>query len=421
MTDVDEAAEQAVLGSLLTDEHALDEIADLFRPELFGVPAHAEVAAEVLALAAERKPLDPVLVADRLTARNAGVDRGFPLALAAAIGTTANVRHYAEALESAWARRAAKRAMLEALRESLDCTGEEYVARVAERLSAIETKRSRPAQRLGKLMLARLDRREEIAKNPALLQLWPTGYSALDALVGGFKPGELFTIAARPGVGKSAFVASVLRHLALRQVPVGVFQLEDYGDALADRTFMREGRIASTMLRDSVQWGTETWARAGKAVQAVADWPVYVDDQHGRTIHDLTAAMRRMHREHGVRVFFLDNVAEVVVDLRDRERKDEALGRIARQYRDAAKALGAAPVLVVHLNRDVEKRGDGRPRLSDLKNSGDIEDASHVVSLLWRPENSDKLLVDVAKNRAGPPGEIELLYVRELMEVREAA
>ena len=157
------------------------------------------------------------------------------------------------------------------------------------------------------------------------------------------------------------------------------------------------------------------------AVQAVADWPVYVDDQHGRTIHDLTAAMRRMHREHGVRVFFLDNVAEVVVDLRDRERKDEALGRIARQYRDAAKALGAAPVLVVHLNRDVEKRGDGRPRLSDLKNSGDIEDASHVVSLLWRPENSDKLLVDVAKNRAGPPGEIELLYVRELMEVREAA
>jgi replicative DNA helicase len=300
-----------------------------------------------------------------------------------------------------------------------DVGGEEFVGSFAERLSAIECRRSKPIRSLAEIAFARLERREEIQKHPELLQAWPTGYGVLDALTGGFRPGHLWTLAARPGVGKTAFVVSMLEHLAGKGVPVGMFVLEDYADAVADRTLMREGGIGSTFMRDTCPWGKETWNRAAKAVQKVSDWPVYVDDQHGRTIHDIAGTMRRMARDKGVRVFVLDNLSEVAIDRQDRgeERLDRALGRIAKVYRDAAHAVGACPVLIVHLNREVEKR-QGQPRMSDLKNSGEIEDASHVVAMLTREKDSEVMNVDVVKNRAGPTGEVTLTYDRQYMAVR---
>lgn len=425
MIDTSLEAEQAVLGALMADLDSLGEVADLFRPEVFADHANAEIAREILSLAAEKLPADAVLIGHRLQARKAGVPVELPIALLRQIGTTGNVRHYAEVLDGLWAKREARRIMAEALRSGVDLPAEEFVGSVAQKLSAIETRRGKGSRQLARIMFDRLDRREAIQKDPSRLQVWPTGYGALDSVVGGFKPGELFTIAARPGVGKSAFVASVLRHLAVRGVPCGVFQLEDYADALADRTFMREGKIPSTFMRDTVAWGSSMWTRAQTALQAVEPWPIYVDDTHGRTIHDLVGAMRRMHREHGVKVFFLDNLAEVVIDAKDRgeERLDRALGRIAKTYRDAAGALGAAPVLVVHLNREFEKRGgDGKPRLSDLKNSGEIEDASHVVAMLSRPPESDVMSVFVPKNRNGPaPMDIDLMWHGDTMTVSEGS
>lgn len=416
--DTNLEAEQAVLGALLSDPGCWADVADLFRPEIFAaVPAHAEIAAEIQGLSRENTPCDAVLVSERLAARKAGVDPVAVIALGRAVGVTSNVRHYLLSLESLWAKRTAKRVALEMLRSELDCSGEEFVGRFAEKLSAIETRAARPARQLAQIMFARMEWRERVQKDPSLLQAWPTGFYGIDALTGGFRPGHLFTLAARPGVGKTAFMTSVFKTLALRKVPVGVFMLEDYEDAVGDRTLMREGKIASTLMRAS--WGRDTWTRAAEAVNACLDWPIYVDDQHGRTMHEIAGAMRRMGREHGVRVFFLDNLAEVVIDRQDRgeERLDRALGRISKTYRDTANALGACPVLIVHLNREVEKANRG-PRMSDLKNSGEIEDASHVVAMLSREQDSDVMTVDVVKNRDGPSGEVTLRYDRELMAVR---
>lgn len=414
-------AEQAVLGSLLMDPDSWADAADLFTPALFAaVPAHAEIAAEIQTLLRANKPADPVLVSQRLAARGAGIEPATVLGLAQAMGTSGNVRHYLATLESLWQTREAKRIARELMAAPPDVSGAELVARFAERLSAIETRSAKPPKRLAEEMFARLERRERIQKDPSLLQAWPSGFPVLDALTGGFKPGNLFTIAARPGVGKTAFMTSVFKALAARGVGVGVFMLEDYADAVADRSLMREGKIPSTLMRDAIPWGKEMWSRASAACEAVADWPVYVDDQHGRTIHDIAGAMRRMNRQHGVKVFFLDNLAEVVLDREDRaeERLDRALGRISKTYRDTAKALGAAPVLIVHLNRDVEKQSGRKPRMSDLKNSGEIEDASHVVAMLSRAQDSDVMGVDVVKNRSGPCGEVGLVYDREFMVVK---
>lgn len=419
--DVSMDAEQALLGAVLVDEQVLDMVGDLFRPELFvAQPWHAEVAREVIALRASHHPIDPVLISQRLTGR---APPSAAMELARLVGTTGNPRHYADTLESLWARREAKKIAAEMLRSDMDVRGEEFVATFAQRISAIETHRAKPSRRLAEVMFERLERREAIQKNPALLtdSLWPTGFARLDGLVGGFMAGQLFTIAARPGVGKTAFVSALLDSLGQRKIPVGLFQYEDYADAMADRAFMRRAGIPSTMMRDGVKWEPYHWRKAGDAVHGCADWPIHVDDQHGRSIHETVGAMRRMAREHGIRVFFLDNLAEVVVDSSERgeERLDRALGRIAKAYRDAAKALNAAAVLIVHLNREIEKRQDPKPKLSDLKNSGEIEDASHVVAMLSRAPDSDVMTVDLPKNRNGPTGEIEVEYAKEIMTVRE--
>lgn len=418
--DVDLQAEQAVLGALLCGGCSWDDVADLYRADMFAAaPAHSLVAVELEALGRSNQAIDPVIITARLSAAKADVPPAFVFDLARGIGSGSNVRHYLGILESLWAKRAAKRVAAEMLHSTVDCSGQEFVGRFAERLSAIETRHGRPVRRLAQAMYERLERREAIQKDPSLLQAWKTGFSVLDAMTGGFKPGHLFTIGALPGVGKTAFMTSVLKTLARQKTPAGVFMLEDYEDALADRTIIREGKIHSTLMRDGTQWGKETWSRASSAVDAAADWPIYVDDQHGRTIHDIAGSMRRMARDHGVKVFFLDNIAEVVIDQQDRgeERLDRALGRIAKTYRDTAKAVGAAPVLIAHLNRDAAKSG-GKPKMNHLKNSGEIEDASHVVALLTRETDGSLMTVDLVKNRNGPPGEIALTYDAQLMEVR---
>lgn len=417
--DVSLDAEQAVLGALLSDPDALADLGEL-RAEWFTGP-HREIAAELLALAGENLPSDPVLVAQRLEARKAGVPAQSVFDLYRSVGTAGNLRHYSGVLQSLWAKREAKRVILEALRAERDESGAEFVGRVAEALSAIECRNPGQAKRLASVLFERLSRIEACQKNPDLVpDVWPTGFGMLDSLVGGFRPGHLFTFAARPGVGKTSILSAIADHLGMRQIPVGIFQLEDYADSVADRALMRRARIPSTLMRDGAKWDSGMWARASAVVEARCDWPIYIDDTHGRDIHDLAGAMRRMHREHGIRVFMLDNLAEVAIDRKDRgeERLDRALGRIAKTYRDTAKALGAAPVLVVHMGRDSEKRADGTPRMSDIKNSGEIEDASHVVAMMTRQPESTELNIDVVKNRNGPGGAVTLTWDGMFMAVR---
>jgi replicative DNA helicase len=420
--DVSLEAEQAVLGAILSDPDSLAEVGDLFRPELF-TGHHREVAVELKALAAENLPSDPVLVAQRLEARKAGVPLDLPLVLFRAVGSTANVRRYTEVLESLWAKREARRVMADALRSDRDESGEEFVGRIAEALSAIETRRGTPMRRLAQILFGRLERIEKYQAHPELVpDRWPTGFAGLDAAIGGFFPGQMVTVASRPGVGKTSFVSAIADNLGMRQVPVGWFMLEDYADAVADRAIMRRARIPSTLMRDGARWDRNLWTRASEVLEQRCDWPIFIDDTHGRTIHDITGAMRRAHREHGIRVFILDNLAEVVIDRQDRseERLDRALGRIAKQYRDAAHALGAAAILVVHLNREIEKRAGSPPRLSDIKNSGEIEDASHVVAMLSRQPEAEELVIDLTKNRQGPPGaQVVLRWDGQFMAVRE--
>lgn len=419
---LDATAEEAVLGALLIAPEVYDSVADLFRPELFVGPGHREIAAELASLLASGKPVDALLVTQGLAARKAKVAPAVVFGLARGVGVAGNVRAYVEALVDLWTKREARRIATDVLQADADMRGAELVGDFARRLSAVETRSGRPARKLAQVMFERLERREDFQRHPEKLEqeIWRTGFHAVDGMIGGLRPGHMLTIAARPGVGKTSFVSAMTDHLASRGVPVGIFQLEDYADAFADRAIMRRMGISSPMMRDGSKWERWHWDKAAQAVHEKADWPIFIDDAHQRTIGDITGAMRRMARENGIRVFILDNLAEIVVDAIDRrdERLDRALGRIAKTYRDAAHAVGACPVLVVHLNRDLEKAAGRPPRMSDIKNSGELEDASHIVALLSREKDSDVMTVDIAKNRNGPTGAVELTWERTSMTVQ---
>ena len=401
--------ERSVLASLLIDQDLFDEVADTIRPEFFAaVPAHVAVAPLLISRRRSRQAVDAVLLSK---------DLGDPTILHGILATDrGDVRSHTEALHGLWLERELAALGRDLMRQVGQDTPRVLVDRFAARLAGLEQARRRPARLLGDVMADRLERLERQWKGEAIEEVFPTGLSVLDNYIGGLRPGHLLTIAARPGVGKTALVSTIADHIATAGTPVTIFQLEDYADALADRAISRRAQIPSPLIRNGSRWRDEHWKRAAPLLGT--SLPIRVDDAHGRTILDIAAAMRRDAREHGTKVFVLDNLAEVVlVGAKGFEsRLDRELGVVARTFRDAAQAVGAAPVMCVHLNRELERRNPAIPQLSDLKNSGDVEDASHVVAMLYRTGPTE-LSINLAKNRNGPTGRLLLRWDPDFMAV----
>ena len=403
----DERMERALLSTIFIDNGALKDVSDLFRPDLFSNPDHRLIATTMLGLAQAGKRIDRHMVATRVAGK-------MPASYVATLvdeATVINARQYAETLESLWQGREARRVATDLLRLDPSTSGDQLVGQFSRRLAAIESKQVAEVKSLAEVMVDRLTTFQAIAADPDAQEYWATGFRLLDGMVGGFRKGEMFTIAARPGVGKTSFVTTVADGLASRGIPVCIFQLEDNADAVADRAILRRAKIGSSLLRDPGAWQKHHWDVVAAAVTKDVSLPVYVDDRHQRTMGDICAQMRKLARDKGVKVFVLDNLSEVLLDKADRgdERLDRALGRMSKQFRDTAQSVGAAAVLVVHLNRDIEKRG-GDAKLSDIKNSGEVEDASHVVAVLSRQPESETLTVDIVKNRNGAKGKIDLRW-----------
>lgn len=417
MIDVDEAAEQGVLAALLVDPATWGEVEDIFEPDLFGRADHRAVAAGIKALIASEQDIEPVVLMGWL--RDAGEPDAADLVLQLlnAVGTSAGARAYMERLRSVWARREVKRIAREAMESELE--GEQLVAFVAGQVARLEVGRVARPRRLDQIILDRIDllERQGKAGEGELTDFIPTGFRRLDDLIGGFRPGMPALISARPGVGKSALVSALLDNIASQGVPIGVFQLEDEAVALADRAIARRARINSTLLRHGSSLRPEHWQRI---MEMRSDHPIFVDDDKGLTAREVAARMRRFVREHGVRLVVVDHLGELDMEyLGKNDRHDLAVGRALRTLRKAAHDLRIALVVCHQLNRDIDKRAaDSTPRLSDLRDSGDLEAIARVIMFLGRPEPGH-FMVDVAKNTNGPRGRAVLGWLEDHMAVHE--
>lgn len=419
-------AEQAVIGALLSDDSAWDEIADLLLPEHFADGVYRVVFGAVRRIIERGAPVDAVTVHQRLRDDGQGDLVSLPslFDLVRATGTTANVRHYAHTVRDKWAYRERRR-IAESILADTDENGppEEKLAKDSSRLLAVETGKATTARKAGEVLMERLEALEKEAK-AGIEDRWkrqvPTGIQQLDNLLNGMEPGELVLFAARPGVGKSAVAIAVSEHAGSLGIPTGVFWLEDYAKQWASRILSRRSLVPYVSLRHGSSLRASEWERLAHTVEQSHDWPIYLDDTHGMTARQIAQRMRRMHREHGCRLFIADHLGEMKLEREERwgERHDLSMGEAMRVYRDTAADLGAVPVLMAQLGRENEKRG-GEPKLSDIYGSGIAEQVVRVAVFLSRTARGE-LLAHVVKNTNGPkPSEpIPLTWDGDTVSVR---
>jgi replicative DNA helicase len=413
-------AERAVLGALLVDERAIDAV-DQLDAEWFYFAAHQEVARALLALVQERKPIDPVMLHQRLEATGKmpePVPPEMPFALGRSIGSALNIVHYVSIVRNTWALRKAKilASSFATSSDALDATA--AIGALQRDLSAIETGRGARIVTAAELVAQLYQQLSDESERKVGTEIISTGFSGIDDVVGGFEPGILHMYAARPGVGKSALTMAFAAALGARGIPTAVFWWEDSARKFALRMAATVGGIPTAQMRHGLNMHAPWWDRLATTADKVATWPVYVEATKGLTAREAAQRMRRLKREKGVRVVIADHLGEIRFEQSHRgERTDLALGDAAGVFRDEADALGICPVLFHQLGQKAETE-KGEPRLGWLFNSDVLGQKARVVGFITREAHTVRLLF--VKATYGAPGtKVELGFDPETMRIFE--
>lgn len=410
------ASEHAVLGALLIDNECLDRLGDL-RAEHFTVGDHRAIFAELVRQISAGKAADCVTVFERLQAAGlSAADLGYILGLAQnAPGTASVERHSAIVRE-----RAIRRALLtlgDELAEQARASAEEAPALIDQATSRLEELAQARVRRepvhvaSGLVDYVQLLQDRESESTRAM----STGFRDLDDLLnGGFRPGELVVVAARPKMGKTAFALSIARHAA-RERQVAVLSMEMPVAQLHDRNVAALARIPLPHLLAPSRLQNDEWDRLSHAIQTLESMGLWLDDQGGLRLLDVRMKAKQVKRKAGLDVLVIDYLQLMEGDGDNRNAQIEG---ITRGLKSLAKELGITIMLLSQLNRELERRPNKRPQPSDLRDSGAIEQDADVVMFLYRdevynPDTTDKGIceVDVALNRQGQSGRVALSYI----------
>lgn len=419
-------AEQSLLGGLMLDNGAFDRVCDLVEEGDFYSHENRQVFAAIAGLIAANKPADVVTVFERMQAAGSVIAGGLAYlnALATSVPGASNSRRYAEIVRE----RSVLRALIAACDNGATAafnpqgkTAGEVVDDLATKLTAIEGRQVHQQPRtLGSVAVKCLDRISDL-ESGNVEPGWPTGFPTLDNLLI-IGPGKVVVVAARPSVGKSSFAQHLGLHYARRGLPVLMLSQEMPDHELAERALSAMGEADYTRLQRGKLTGDE-WGGVSRAVTELASLPFWVDDQPALRLADIRAKARMVK---GLKVLVIDYVQLLSGSGKGKsENRNTEIEEITRGVKALAKQLGIAVILLSQLNRKVEERTDKRPQMSDLRDSGGIEQDADVVMFLWpaRPLGSHMRLVgcEVAKQRGGPLGELALQFEGGLQRWRESA
>jgi replicative DNA helicase len=421
-------AEQAVLGGLLLDNTAWDRIADLVGTEDFYRNDHRLVFAEISRLIDASKAADAVTVYEALRNSNKAEDAGglaFLNALAQNTPSAANIRRYAELVRERSVLRRLVTAGDEIATSALNPAGrdtkqilddaESRVFRIAE-----EGARGRQGfieiQPLLTRVVERINELYERA-DPSDVTGVPTGFADLDTKTSGFQPGDLIIIAGRPSMGKTALALNIGEHVAIdKGMPVAVFSMEMGASQLALRMLSSVGRIDQQRLRTG-RLQDDDWPRLSSAMQKMQESQLFIDETPAMTAIDLRARARRLARTCGKLSLIIVDYLQLMSASSEGENRATEISEISRGLKALAKELHVPVVALSQLNRTVESRTDKRPVMSDLRESGAIEQDADVILFIYRdevynPDTNDKNVAEIiiGKQRNGPIGRINLRF-----------
>jgi len=423
----DTNAEQAVLGSLLRDNGVIAEVHLLLEASDFYLDAHQKIFAAILGVHEPgARPVDLVLLHEELNRRGHLEDAGRGAYLAQlwdAAPTAANAVYYARIVRDKAVVRRLMHAATEVLRDAYDAA-----ARPEELLAAAEQKILSVAQAgaLGQtytldatlpVILARIDARQRCASGVSGL---PTGFSSLDELTAGWQPSELIVLGARPSVGKTSLALEFLGRVWSQPHAVFLASIEQSRLELTERLLARQARVNGQDVRRGLL-SNQQMDQLFQGSQALYGLPFHIDDAHAQTVSRIGALARRLHRKHALALVCVDYLQLVTPENPKEPRRDQ-VGMVARRLKALARELDVPVLALAQLNRESENRVDRKPRLSDLRESGEIEQHADLVMLLHRDDDRPDLLeLLVRKNRNGPTGEVTLTFHRETFRFEDLA
>ncbi|MDG2477132.1 MAG: replicative DNA helicase [Phycisphaerales bacterium] len=418
-------AEMSLLGSVILDPDVCGDVVQVIRgADDFSRPAHAELWSAILKLYDTHQSVDVVqlqqLMEDRGTLEQVG-GLDYVVELADSVPSAANAVHYARIIREKSMVRQLIKASGDILREAY--TNPESAAdlldEAEQRIFKIaQDSESRQAVELSALIREAIERLEASDGQP--LTGVGTGYGDLDVLTGGFQPGELIILAARPSMGKTALALNIAEHIASRGEAVGVFSLEMSAGQLVQRVLASRSGVDGDRMRRNALRSSEFRALFA-ACDELRSAPMFIDDTPGLTLLQLRAKARRMKQQHGLNAIVIDYLQLMTSGHRTESRQQE-VSEISRGVKALARELDVPVLCLSQLNRAAEQREGHRPRMSDLRESGSIEQDADVVMMLhreayyhrdeeWRDENPDKVNLAeliLAKQRNGPTGTVKL-------------
>lgn len=432
-------AESSVLGGLLLDNGAWDRVGDLLAEGDFYRFEHRLIYAAMAVLINASRPADVITVFEQLQSQGKAEETGglaYLNALAQYVPSAGNIRRYAEIVRE----RAILRKLVAASDEIATNAFNPQGRPVAQILDESEQKifnigeegsrMKRGFQAMDTLVVDLLDRVQEMADNPNDVTGVPTGFYDLDRMTAGLQAGDMIVLAARPSMGKTAFAINIAEHVALNEgLPVAVFSMEMGAAQLAVRIVGSIGRIDQGHLRTG-KLTDEEWPRLTEAIEKLRNISLHIDETAGLTASELRANARRLARQCGkLGLIVVDYLQLMSGSGGNDENRATELGEISRGLKMLAKELGCPVIALSQLNRSVEQRPDKRPMMSDLRESGAIEQDADIIMFIYRDEYYTKEAckepgvaeIIIAKQRNGPTGTVKLAFLKPLTRFENLA
>ncbi|NBU93844.1 MAG: replicative DNA helicase, partial [Actinobacteria bacterium] len=408
----DVLAEQSVLGGMLLSKDAISEVLEILRERDFYRPAHELIYDAILDLYSRGEPADPVTVAAELTKRGELTRAGgapYLHTLISSVPTAANASYYAKIIRE----RAIMRRLVEAgtkivqLGYTVEGEVDDAVNQAQAEVHAVTERRAAEDYiQLSELLPAALDEIEKISSG-VVGEGIKTGFKDLDALTHGFHAGNMIVLAARPAVGKSTLGLDIARYASIHKLDTSViFSLEMSRSEITMRMLSAEARVPLNNIRSGAL-SDEEWARMARRMGEISEAPLFIDDSPNLSLMEIRAKSRRLKQRHNLKLIVIDYLQLMTSGKRVENRQQE-VSEFSRQLKLLAKELNVPVVAISQLNRSPEQRADKKPMLSDLRESGSIEQDADVVILLHREDLYDQQArsgeadLIVAKHRNGP-------------------
>ena len=412
-------AEQSVLGAILIDKDAIGLVTQILSPKDFYNDINGIIFDAMISLYEERKPIDAVTLSQKLKKNKDGekVEASYILDLVNIVPTAANIEHYGQMIKE------------EAIKRNLISLGtqiaenafkkESQIGELLERaessIFAISQGNSvRGFAPIKESLAESFDRIDELHKKGAGYRGIQCGFTDLDNLLSGMQPSNLLIIASRPGQGKTAMVINIAQYIAIEQkLPVGIFSLEMSQEELVDRLLIGQADVDAWRLKTG-KLSESDFTKLSQAMGELADAPIFIDDTPGITMSEMRTKARRLQIEQGIKLLIVDYL-QLADPGRRYDNRVQEVSIVSQGLKNLARELKIPVLAVSQLSRAVEHRGERKPQLADLRESGAIEQDADVVMFLYRTDSEitsniipTKLLI--AKHRNGPVGEVDLLF-----------